>query len=517
MTNKMHRRQRRLLIRIFVVLGIFLAVIFFQTEYDREASKGKFAAAMAPIGERDVNIANIDRPENPISVTLPIVQKSYPWSNPFGVETNKYFKDGTEYLTRAEELEGKWVRLNFRISWRKLQPNEGDPIDWSALAEFEDELRVLKSKGMTPIVIIDDHPHWAVIPYQKDGQWVYSSCAAIKAEKFGAFVDFVRQIVARYSQTQFNVHHWELGNEPDVDPLRVPVDNGWGCWGDKDDPYFGGEHYGEMLKVVTPVIRSSDPLAKVWIGGLLLDSPNTDPVFGRPEFFLQGILEADAEDHFDILAYHSYPPYQNIRKDYDTDPFGKFIDWGGNVVGKARYLRSVMGQYGVDKPVFLNETGLMCPDHDPYAAYCTPPSASFFQAQADHVVRTFVRGTSENIMGFIWYTLNGPGWRYTGLLEGNYEPKLVYLAYQQMIVRLENSVFFGRVGYGDGLEGYAFEDGVKTTHVVWAEEDQVVTISVPEMKLIEAYDQYGNILPKSLVGSAYQFHVGFSPIYLIID
>ena len=35
---------------------------------------------------------------------------------------------------------------------------------------------------------------------------------------------------------EFDVHYWELGNEPDVDPILVNSSSGFGCWGDIDDP-----------------------------------------------------------------------------------------------------------------------------------------------------------------------------------------------------------------------------------------------------------------------------------------
>lgn len=83
------------------------------------------------------------------------------------------------------------------------------------------------------------------------------------------------QLVARYRDPKYDVRHWELGNEVDVDPSLVAPNNGFGCWGDIKDPYYGGRHYGEMLKVVAPAIRAANPAAKIWFGGLLLDLPNT--------------------------------------------------------------------------------------------------------------------------------------------------------------------------------------------------------------------------------------------------
>src|SRR5262245_2034602 len=168
-------------------------------------------------------------------------------------------------LSRTVDLNVGWVRLADRISWRALQPNEGDPIRWDLLAGFENELRVLKQAGIAPVVLVNHYPRWATtnIPYPTD-------CGPLSTDKFEAFAQFFRALVERYAGPEFDVHRWELGNEPDVDPRLVGPDNGYGCWGDIQDPFYGGRHYGEMLKVVGPAIKAADPSAQVWIGGLLL-------------------------------------------------------------------------------------------------------------------------------------------------------------------------------------------------------------------------------------------------------
>ncbi|MCP4361186.1 MAG: glycoside hydrolase family 5 protein, partial [Chloroflexi bacterium] len=299
------------------------------------------------------NHVTLAAPKGSNEVYLPLIAKKHPWVSPFGTETQYTYFPNSTIFTRAEELGVSWIRLNGMISWRALQPNEGDPIDWSMLSDFEDGLRTLKAAGIIPIVIADDYPAWATIEP--------NSCGAIRTDKFAAYADFVAQLADRYKTDEFNVHHWELGNEPDVDPSLVITNNVWGCWGDIDDPYYGGEHYGEMLKVMTPAVKAANSNAKVWIGGLLLDSPNseeTNPGRGRPELFLQGILEAGAAPYFDIVAFHFYVPYTSFRQDHDNGGGGgRWDEMGGGVLGKTSFLRNIMQQYGVTKPLFLNEMG----------------------------------------------------------------------------------------------------------------------------------------------------------------
>lgn len=449
----------------------------------------------------------------PVTVYLPVVMNNYPWISPFGVESNPLLLPGTMLYTRTVELGVGWVRLNGsnRISWRLLQPTRGGSILWQNLASFENELRALKAAGIRPIVIVDDYPLWATLGRKgSDGQPSY--CDALRNDAFDDYAQFLRALVARYKSPEFDVHDWELGNEPDVDPRLVPSTSPFGCWGDIEDPYYGGRRYGEMLKVVAPAIRAEDPSARIWIGGLLLNSPGiNEPGKGTPGLFFKGILEAGAAPYFDIVAYHAYPTYIDKYHDYDLNA-AWWTDWGGNTLGKAAYLRRIMAQYGVDKPLFLNETGLMCPE---YYNWCTPPDDQFFQIQASHVVRSFVRGIGGGIQGFIWYTINGPAWRHTGLLNSDYSPKPVYVAYQVMTRQLQNTRYLGITSYTMGTEGYTFRRGPEMVDVVWVVENRVLAVEVPQAKFVRALTRDGVPITPSLVGTNYQISVGFEPIYIV--
>jgi hypothetical protein len=446
---------------------------------------------------------------------LPLVASKPSWMSPFGVEPIGLLLESSLNYTRTLELDAGWVRLGTHVQWLDLQPDEGGPIQWSVLADFEQELRDLKKAGIRPVVTITDSPRWATI--------IPSSCAAVRADKFPAFADFMRQLVERYKADEYNVHDWELGNEPDVDPNLIATDSGFGCWGDIDDPYYGGQHYGEMLKVVGAAIKQADPDARVWIGGLLLDRPDTTPnpncsLVGkcRPELFLEGILLSGAAPHFDVVAYHGYSMYINQKVDHDNAiSFSSWYGWGGTFIGKARFLRQTLQAYGVTKSLYLNEAGLMCPDAV-YSPYCIPPNGpnpDFFQMQADFLSRGFVRALAENISGLAWYTLEGPGWRYTGLLN-NGAPNPAFVAYQQLIYQLKDSRYAGMVDYGAQIEAYAFETRLKRVHVVWAKSDQTINLVVPGDKFVAAYDRDGNLITPLPVGPDYQLPVGFSPVYI---
>lgn len=450
-------------------------------------------------------------PQDDQLLFVPLVTRNSPWHSPFGVQSDLPLNDTPE-LAATVGLKAGWVRLG-PVSWRRLQPSEGGPVDWNQLRLFEDELRAVQQHGITPEVLIIDSPPWATI-----NKPFVTSCGAIRSDKFGAFADFMRQMVQRYSAPEFDVHHWELGNEVDVDPTLVPANNGFGCWGNIKDPFYGGRQYGAMLKAVAPAIRAADPSAKIWFGGLLLDSPNTtEPNRGRPELFLQGALEAGAGPYFDILPYHAYTPYLNLLVDPDNPPGSQWHSLGGRVLGKARFLRTIMQAYGVDKPLFLNETALMCPDdYFPFKSWCSPPQDSFYAMQAIYLVRAFTRALAANVQGALWYSINGPGWRHTGLLAQGNTPTQAYRAFQVIGDQLQGSEFLNSISYGKGLEAYAFGRVDQQIHVIWAIDDQTLAITISQDRLIAAADRNGDPVAPIASGSNYVFLVGFEPLYLTL-
>ncbi len=454
------------------------------------------------------------------SVYLPKMYISHPWTVAFGIESTTALWEGSTVTNRTIDTRSGWVRYGWQISWRDMQPVEGGDINWDYLASFEKELRDMRNSGTRPVVVIKDSPHWAVDPTARDSDGVLTSCGPILPDYYDDFAAFVSQVVNHYKTDEFNVHDWEIGNEPDVDPDLVPPDYIFGCWGDIDDTaYYGGDEFGQMLIVVSQAIKQADPTARVWIGGLLLAQPNTtNPAHGKPENFLRGILAAGAAPHIDIVAYHWHSSYWNATDDYDNSANGPWDAWGGGILGKARFLRQIMADYGVSKPVFLNESGFGCipSSENIFSTWCEPPDALFFENQAYYIVRTYVRGLSEDVMGMIWYSINGPGWRNTGLLDALQLPRPAYNAYKHLVQRVGSLTYQSKPDYGAGIEAYSFSRQSQRTDVLWAiEASASFTVTVPSSAFIAAYDLFGNPIDSQPVGDSHPIPVGFSPVYIL--
>jgi hypothetical protein len=308
------------------------------------------------------------------------------------------------------------------------------------------------------------------------------------------FAQFMQAVVTRYGVPPYNIKHWEMGNEPDVYRGTVPPDNFFGCWGEDNDVYYGGGYYAEMLKRVYPAVKSVDPDAQIHIGGLWLKCDPTDPQGEdcNPGNFLEGILRNDGGDYFDIVNFNGYGPYIGSLIWDETWP-----TWGprgGVVLGKADFLREVMARKGVNnKPLFHSEAGLLCPSTD--KDNCNPPGSDFYEAQADYVVWVHVRNLADGIMGTSWYTLSGPGWSDSGLLDENQNPRPAYYSFQFMAEELHNANFIKKVGlYYDQhpfLRVYEFSKSEKRIWVMWASDEEPSTITLP-VETTKVFDKYGN-------------------------
>lgn len=438
-------------------------------------------------------------------VYLPLTT-NFPTEAPrFGVQIDEATSQvSTTALNGISDVGAGWLRFG-AISWRNLQPNENDGVKWNS--DIDSLIRTMAARGVSINAVVFDFPEWA--------KTKPNECSAIKPSKYAAFTAFMVQVINRYKTPEYNIHNWELGNEIDKDG----GDSNSGCWGNiSDTRFFGGQEYGKMLKAVVPTLRQQDSALKIWHAGLLLDNPNTtDPSKGKPELFLNGVLDAGGGPYFDVLPIHSYAYYGNERKDYDTDPSNPWSSLGGAVIGKVKYAKSTLDGYGQgDKPIFMNEVALLCYRT---ASYCKGTfdrlDDKFYAVQATFVVRSYTRALSKGVVGLTWFCLTG-SWQHSFLLSGE-EKTPTYNAYKQFIVQMRYGKFNRYPTYSGDVEAYSFSKGVGTeTHVIWAIQDVPTQISVPQSTFVSATAMDGSELPKTLVGSNYQLTATFEPIYVTV-
>jgi hypothetical protein len=438
-------------------------------------------------------------PENH-SVYLPLNFKVYPFQSTFGVQMSVTTSGG---LTKAVEATTRWAH-GPGIQWANVEPNPGER-NWGVLTGLEQQLINARANNIIPMVAIVRAPAWA----DAGGK----TCGPIEEEDFTAFADFMFDVVQRYSRAPYYVQYWEIWNEPDVDPNLIGYGSWIGCWGDETDDYYGGGHYGDMLEVVYPRIKEADPSAVVLFGGLLLDCDPTNPPPPppvkdcKPAKFLEGALIGGAGAYFDVLAFHGYPQYFGVIHDWEMTFSTSWQPRGGVVAGKAHFLREIMSNYGVDKPLFHVEGGLLCAN-----GFCpSGPSAQFLDGQASYVPRLYIRNWADGYLGTIWYALKDTGWgRYEGMLDTSLNPRPAFEAYKFMSNLLSGFEFKEKLSIPDPLVGYRFVNGATTIFVYWSPDGTAGSVNLPSPGTITVYDKLGNVL--SLQDP---YPIDFHPVYIV--
>ena len=435
---------------------------------------------------------------------IPLNEVSGP-SYAFGTESHRM-----DFQTHGELFADSGVKLirHNALNWQKVESEEGI-LQWNAVAELDDKLSGASANGLSTILIVRGTPSWA----QKVPG---SGCGPIKQDKLESFASFLVDAVKKYGGPPYNVKYWELGNEPDVDPSLVRPNSVFGCWGDNNDPYYGGGYYAEMLKVVYPAIKAADPEAKVLIGGLLLDCDPTNPPEGQfclPGKFLEGILANGGGDYFDYVSFHGYIPFTGPAFGgggllYDQH-LPKWEHRGGGVTGKIDYIREIMAAYNLDKPIIHTEGSLICPEWN--ASQCNPPVDAFYEAQADYVVRLYVQNWADGLFGTIWYQFEGPGWRFGGLLDEEQNPKLAFDALSFLTDELSEAEYSGEVTQYESLVGHKFVKQDRHVWVIWSPDEVETQIQLPD-NVMAVLNKYG----EDITPPGRDITVN-SPIYLEIN
>ncbi len=183
-----------------------------------------------------------------------------------------------------------------------------------------------------------------------------------------AYARFVYAAVQRYKpggtlaaqlgwRADQGVRVWEAWNEPD---LRM---------------FWSGsvEDYARLLKVTYMVVRQADPLAQVMFGGLAYNNPDVDDYLARTLAVITQDPQRGAFNwYFDIAAMHSYS---------SAERSGRLI----------KRMKQVLAAYGLDRPLWLNESGIPVWDDYPGQTWlASNPGARLYrgtmQEQAVYVV-----------------------------------------------------------------------------------------------------------------------------------
>jgi hypothetical protein len=430
------------------------------------------------------------KPESSQISYIPIVLHHPGGPQIFGVEMETDWNEGL--LNLASEGGIDWVRRN-GVLWNEIEAMEG-VRDWSGMAALETEMIFLSQKQMKLILIVRGVPEWA---QTENGH----ACGPIAQEKFAAFASFMNELVSRYSKPPYNVHYWEIGNEPDFPYTERDIP--FGCWGDSLDPYYGGAYYGEMLKAIYPAIKTVDHQAQVLVGGLLLDCDPNNPPPGKDcasAKFLEGILRAGGGSAFDGVSFHSYDYYNGTLGNYGNP------NWIGAATSpdpvldlKANFLKSILQQYELSEKYLVNtENALLCNHYS-----C---DETFELTKAIYVAQSYIDGLMCGVKTVIWYSYTG-SWQSTRLVNGVSNPLPAFYALQAAS-RILDDMDFNQIIPSDHQLIYEFKGRGDRAWVLWTKDGQTHSITLPDLPA-KMWDLFGNP-----TAPARTIEIGLQPIYL---
>ena len=407
---------------------------------------------------------------------LPLTQYDHPISTIFGYEYGA-ISEGNG-LNEMRAAGANWVR-RAGIWWPDVEPTKGT-YNWDAMSGLESEFLLARAKNMRVIIVVRGTPTWAQAdpPYDRE-------CGRIKTSEFASFANFMSELVARYSFSPYDVLYWEIWNEPDVDP-RIMADVEWmGCWGNQDEPYYGGGYYADMLKQVYPAVKAANPKAQVLVGGLLLDCDPNNPPAGKdcsPALFMEGILANNGGPYFDGVSFHAYDYNHSWLGGYYNSNWNSEWNTTGPVqIAKSQYLKGLLSSYSVTGKFLMNtEVALLCTIGDLNECETT---------KAYYVVHAYVTAMKEGLAADVWYF-----WmeRNAGLLQADLTPLPAYDTYKFARNTLRDATYSQEItSLGAGVRAYELLDADGSTiWVLWSLDGATHSVTLPSTP-DAIYDAFG--------------------------
>ena len=425
---------------------------------------------------------------------LPVVIQNYPNRSVFGIEMASV--TDTSGADLMEQAGAYWIRRN-GLLWSDVESVEGSR-DWSKVDALANDMKNATSRGMNVLLVVRGAPDWAAD----------RPCGPVYRDRFSEFGSFLADAVDHFSRPPYNVLYYEIWNEPDIDPINVAPDKIFGCWGDQNNPYYGGEYYGDMLNVVYPMMKAANPDVKVLVGGLLLDC---DPALGsgcigdpKSSLFLEGILRSTRGSSFDGVGFHAY--------DYLGDPgsVGQFanLNWGalwnndfGPVLNaKAAYIRNLLNTYQVTGKFLLNTES---------ALVDVPDNCSICEdTKAYYLAQSYASAIHQDLLANVWYSFSG--WRGSGLVLNTQTTLPAYTAYDVANNQLAGSTSLQTPALDPGVKALAFGRDNRTIWLVWSKDGANHPVTLPKVP-----NQILNVYGASTTPTGTSFTVTIQPTYLI--
>ncbi len=493
----------RIHIKVIMSILMFLGFVLVFSNYILVGAMGETPSPIAP--------QKISSPVVPVaSIYLPLLVKNYcvcqPVESPFSISIAQLHLVTTAGISTAEQKRSEeqymaWYTQAFPslvaalkasgagytrvyIRWFDIEPDEplpGQPptYDTAYWRWYDDRLIQLSQAGIKVIATIGAAPAWANdAAYSTTGTCTVPPITAAHQQEYQRFLT---DLVTHYSQPPFNINHWEIFNE--TDNITMGRAEALACYGN-----FGSD-YANILEISYPTIKNIDPTATVLMAGVAYDwFTEYDGPFNR--YFPDTVMQAGGASNFDVLNFHYFPDFHlewerwNPPNNPPTcgnveDGVGQSYDGSGiDVIAKKNHFTNRMKVcFGVDKPVWLTETG----------QHGTPGDPISLALQADYVIQVYARGLAAGIQNITWFQLATPPGdpNNQGLLDFDFSPQPAFISYQTMTQELQNFKFEKTLNITGG-EAYVFLNSCQVEKTVaWGNNVPLAFASTTSLRKVD--------------------------------
>jgi hypothetical protein len=345
--------------------------------------------------------------------------------------------------TAAAEAGVAWERILFY--WSELQP-EG-PDDWNGYHVPDEWLGLADQQGRQVMGLLKHTPAWAT-----DGP---PGCGVPRGldlpvdDPDNLWARFVRRTVGMY---EGRIGHWVIWNEPDIQ--SETYGNEW-CG--------SMEAYYRLLKVAYLAAHEVNPEVTIHLAGLTYWHDRQ-----YLERFLAHVTEdpaaADHGQYFDVVTVHIY--FQT-----DSVPF---------IINETR---AVLRKYGLQKPIWVNETNAS-PDSDPNWPLTRPRWRVSLEEQAGFLLQSFALALSAGAERVAVYKLKDvglpPGGEPFGLIRPDGSRRPAFTAYKLMTTHYAGTTSASEERHRL-YDLVTLSRGDVTTRVLWARTGSEVEVSLPAL------------------------------------
>ncbi|MBN8216403.1 MAG: hypothetical protein J0L75_07150 [Spirochaetes bacterium] len=373
----------------------------------------------------------------------------------FGAEDQEMWEGEEENLLHKEWIGALGVDLvRFGITGPRFEQERG----FVGPAEgFTPMLKILEKYGIDAFICYTIAPEWTGAAY------------GAGPSDYAAFGEHVRHLGA-YLNRFPNVKYFELWNEPDGEAFKGGI-----------------AEYLAMQRAFYTNLKAVSPKIGIATGGLMVKHPREKKGFTK-DVYQQG------KGFYDLAAFHSHGRLDN------------YVELQGMVEG---YL----AEAGVRVPICNTESG----ERSLY-------DYNGYRSQAATLVKKIAYAKSRsNTEFYSWFTVQDywdmdPGADDSfGLVTSENRPKPAFVAYNELIRRLANTVPDGAPELDPRLFAYRFKaPGGERVHVVWPRAaDANVLFSLETAQPVTRVDLLGR--EETLAPEAGKVLVSVSayPIYLI--